>query len=91
MLVHEREIALWRNVGRGGRYLSRRVQGAGLEVGWEGTDLTRVVRRGQPTARLRGTPGELLLFLFGRQAVAEVEVTGPADAVAAVKSARFGM
>ena len=48
-------------------------------------------RRGEPTARIVGPPGELLLYLFGRQGAAHVEVSGPAAAVEAVRRARFGM
>jgi hypothetical protein len=33
----------------------------------------------------------LLLYLFGRQDAAQVEVSGPAAAVEAVRRARFGM
>jgi hypothetical protein len=50
-----------------------------------------VVRPGPQTARLRGTPGELLLYMFGRHAAANVELTGPSEAVAAVHRSRFGM
>ena len=39
---------------------------------------------GTPAARLTGLPGELLLYLFGRQAAANVEVSGPGAAVEAV-------
>ena len=46
---------------------------------------------GEPAARIAGPPGELLLYLFGRQGAAQVEVTGPAAAVDAVQRARFGM
>ncbi len=42
-------------------------------------------RSGEPTARLTGLPGELLLYLFGRQRAAHVELTGSAEAVAAVR------
>ena len=31
------QAALWRNVRRGGRYLSRRLRGVGLEIEWAGT------------------------------------------------------
>jgi len=48
-------------------------------------------RRGEPTARIAGPPGELLLYLFGRQGAAHVEVSGPAAAVEAVRRAQFGM
>jgi uncharacterized protein (TIGR03085 family) len=90
-LEHDLEAALWTNVRRGGRYLSRRVRGAGLELEWAGEGGTITVRRGDPSVRLTGTPGELLLFLFGRQPVARVEVEGAPDAVAAIRGTHFGM
>jgi uncharacterized protein (TIGR03085 family) len=83
--------ALWRNVSRGRWFLARRLRGAGLELQWAGTTQTVRARRGKPTARIAGPPGELLLYLFGRQGAAHVEVSGPAAAVEAVRRARFGM
>src|SRR6266699_1884879 len=83
--------ALWRNVSRAPWYLARRLRGAGLELQWAGTAQTVRARRGEPTARVAGPPGELLLYLFGRQGAAHVEVSGPAAAVQAVRHARFGM
>jgi uncharacterized protein (TIGR03085 family) len=83
--------ALWRNVSRGRWFLARRLRGAGLELQWAGTAKTVRARRGEPTARIAGPPGELLLYLFGRQGAAQVEVSGPAVAVEAVRRARFGM
>ena len=85
------EAALWRNVRRGSRYLSRRLRGVGLEIEWAGTGQRNTVRNGEPTARLSGPPGELLLYLFGRQAAAQVEMTGPAEAVATLHRTHFGM
>jgi uncharacterized protein (TIGR03085 family) len=85
------EAALWRNVRQGGRYLSRRLRNVGLEIQWAGTDERMTVREAEPTARLSGPPGELLLYIFGRQAAARVEVTGPAKAVATVRRTHFGM
>jgi uncharacterized protein (TIGR03085 family) len=90
-LTHDLEAALWKNVRRGGRFLSRRLSGAGLEIEWAGNGEPLTIRRGQPTARLSGTPGELLLYAFGRQPAAQVEVSGPAEAVAAVHRTHFGM
>jgi uncharacterized protein (TIGR03085 family) len=83
--------ALWRNVSRAPWFLARRLHGAGLELQWAGTAKTVRARRGEPTARIAGSPGELLLYLFGRQSAAHVEVSGPAAAVEAVRRARFGM
>jgi uncharacterized protein (TIGR03085 family) len=85
------EGALWRNVRRGRRYLSRRLRGTGLDVVWTGTNERLSVRPNESTARLSGSPGELLLYLFGRQRVAQVELTGTAEAVAAVQRTHFGM
>jgi uncharacterized protein (TIGR03085 family) len=90
-LTPELEAALWRNVRQGSRHLSRRLRDAGLEIEWAGTNERRRVRPGEPTARLCGPPGELLLYVFGRQSAAHVEVTGPAEAVAAVQRTQFGM
>jgi uncharacterized protein (TIGR03085 family) len=90
-LTSELDAALWRNVRRGGRYLGRRLRDAGLEIEWSATSERLRVRPGEPTARLSGSPGELLLYIFGRQSAAHVEVTGPAEAVAAVQRTHFGM
>jgi uncharacterized protein (TIGR03085 family) len=91
MLTPELDAALWRNVGRGSRYLCRRLRDAGLEIEWAGTSERLRARPGEPTAHLSGPPGEVLLYVFGRQSAAQVEVTGPAEAVAAVHRTHFGM
>ncbi len=83
--------ALWRNVGMAPWFLARRLHGVGLELEWAGTDRRVRARRGSPTARLTGLPGEVLLYLFGRQGAAEVTVSGPIEATAAVERVRFGI
>lgn len=88
---HAVDEALWNNVQYAPWFLTRRLRGAGLELHWAGTVKTCRARRGQPTARITGAPGELLLYLFGRTAAAQVEVGGPPAAVQAVRRARFGM
>ncbi len=85
------EAAIWRNVRRSSRYLSRRLRQVGLEILRAGTDERITVRTGEPIVRLSGSPGELLLYVFGRQAAARVDVTGPAEAVATVRCTHFGM
>ena len=88
---HAMDEALWRNVSLAPWFLARRLRGAGLELQWAGTAKTVRARRGKATARIAGSPGELLLYLFGRQGAAHVEVSGPDVAVEAVRRARFGM
>ena len=83
--------SLWRNVGLAPWFLARRLRGVGLELERAGTGQILRARRGQPTVRLTGRSGELLLYLFGRQHAARVEVRGPADAVQAVTRAQFGI
>lgn len=85
------DMALWRNVTRSRWVMSRRLRGAGLELEWTGTGTVIRARRGAPVARLVGLPGELVLYLFGRRQVAQVEVRGPAAAVDAVARADFGI
>ncbi|MGF6885015.1 uncharacterized protein (TIGR03085 family) [Nocardia sp. GAS34] len=85
------DAALWHNLGRAPWLLARHLHGVGLELAWAGTTETIRARRGRPTAHITGLPGELLLYLFGRQSAAQVEITGPPDAVAAVRRARLGM
>jgi uncharacterized protein (TIGR03085 family) len=83
--------ALWRNVSQAPWFLARRLRGAGLELRWAATARTVRACRGEPTAHIVGPPGELLLYLFGRQRAAEVDIVGPAEAVEALRRARFGI
>src|SRR6516165_4113511 len=90
-LMPAMDAALWRNVRRGGRFLSRRLRGCGLEIELAETGERVTVRPGSPTALVSGLPGELLLYLFGRQAAAQVELSGPPEALAEVRRTHFGM
>ena len=83
--------ALWANVVRGARFLTRRLRGAGLDLQWAGTAHIVRARRGEPTARIAGLPSELLIHLFGRQSAVNIEIDGPAAEVEAVRDTRFGM
>ncbi len=52
---------------------------------------TAVAHRGTPVVTVTGEPGELLLFAFGRQTVADVQLDGDKDAVAKVLEAGLGL
>ena len=85
------EAALWRNVTFVPWFLTRRLRDTGLEIEWPDAGKIVRVRRGDPVARVVGLPSELLLYLFGRGQVAQIEVTGHPDAVRTVERAQFGM
>jgi uncharacterized protein (TIGR03085 family) len=86
------EAALWQNVVRGSGHLCRRLlREVGLEIRWAGTDRRIAVRDAETSALLSGPPGELLLYVFGRQTAARVVVTGPADVVETIRRTHFGM
>src|SRR5690606_5070843 len=88
---------VWSMLRRGAKLMTRKVKGAGLVLRRADARIssdeivTRKTAEGQPTATLTGEPVELLLYLFGRRGAAQVELTGPPEAVAAVEQAAFGV
>lgn len=82
--------ALWASLGRWSKMMTRKLQGAGLEL--QRPDGERIVaHRGGPSAVLSGGPQELVLFLYGRAQVARVALSGAEEAQRAVREARFGI
>jgi uncharacterized protein (TIGR03085 family) len=81
---------LRRALERSARILARRAP-VGLVL--EPTDGGRPItaHKGDPSVTVRGPIGELVLFAYGRQAHASVELDGPSDAVAAIRAARLGL
>lgn len=77
--------ALWRVVRTRGPVAFRRVECGVVLTRPDGE--TFVARSGEPAAVLTGEPQELLLYLFGRRDHARVEVSGPAEAVDALRRA----
>ncbi|WP_305786375.1 TIGR03085 family metal-binding protein [Symbioplanes lichenis] len=67
------ELTLWKTVKLFARLALRSYQPVRLEAPGYGV---LQLRDGEPRATLTGPPGELALFLSGRQRVAHVEVTG---------------
>jgi uncharacterized protein (TIGR03085 family) len=88
-LPPERQEALWRTLRARGRLLFRKSRvGVTLED-LRGRTLP-VVKRG-PTVVVRGEPGEILLFAFGRGGHAVVDLDGPEDAVASLRGTPLGI
>lgn len=71
------------------KLLTRRAP-VGIAVEPDGQPGARL-KAGEPTVTIAGPVGEIVLFLYGRGAVAQVELDGPADAVAQLRSTSFGI
>lgn len=77
--------ALWSRLRSGARLMVRRAP-TGVTLVAPGRAEVRA-RGGVPMVRLHGSPGELALYLTGRQAVADVTAEGDPDAVRALAAA----
>jgi len=73
--------SLFRNVASARRLMAMRTRDFRLDIEWAGTDTAIRSHGDAPRVRLRGLPGDLLLYLFGRESVAHVDVAGSSDAI----------
>lgn len=81
--------ALWRRLSRTAGMMGRRAP-VGLVLK-RPDGQTAVARKGAPVVTVTGEPGELVLFMFGRQAHSVVTAEGAEADVAAVQAAKFGV
>ncbi|WP_175409121.1 TIGR03085 family metal-binding protein [Streptomyces sp. TRM64462] len=81
--------ALWTRLEKMARLAGRRCP-VGLVVR-RPNGQTAVAHRGAPVVTVTGEPGELILFLYGRQGAAHVELDGDKEAVARVLEAKLGI
>jgi uncharacterized protein (TIGR03085 family) len=80
---------LWRLLRRGARLMLRKVKHVPVRLARPDG---REIRVGpEPEVMLAGEPVELLLFLQGRKDAAQVELTGPPEATAALRAADLGI
>jgi len=84
------DAALWPMVRRMAPIMVRRIKGAGVALAAPGYGEVPAKGTG-PSTRIEGGPQELTLFLNGRRSAAQVEITGPDDALAAVDGANLGI
>lgn len=82
-LPHEQQAALWSRAGWLAKRLPRKLS-ATARLTAPGFGRVTVGRYG-PLVKLTGAPGELVLFLSGRQRVARVQLDGPPDLVSALR------
>ncbi|MET8680664.1 TIGR03085 family metal-binding protein [Streptomyces sp. NPDC004647] len=81
--------ALWSRLEKAARLLGRNSP-VGLVLR-RPNGQTAVAHRGAPVVTATGEPGELTLFIFGRQDVARVDLDGEKDAIAKVREAQLGL
>ncbi|GAB94385.1 uncharacterized protein (TIGR03085 family) [Kineosphaera limosa] len=90
-LDHSEQEALWSRLGQMGQLLFRRSPvGIVLVTPEHGRRAVKGPTK-LGTVVLRGEPSELILYGFGRAAVAQVDVEGEAEAVEALRNATFGV
>ncbi|MEV7864786.1 TIGR03085 family metal-binding protein [Streptomyces sp. NPDC088124] len=80
---------LWSRLEKGGRLMGRKSP-VGLVLR-RPDGQTAVAHRGTPVVTATGEPGELLLFLSGRQEAARVELEGEKEAIDRVQGAKLGL
>ncbi|MFJ9851947.1 TIGR03085 family metal-binding protein [Streptomyces sp. NPDC101150] len=78
--------ALWSRVEKMARVLGRKAP-VGLVLR-RPDGQTAVAHRGAPVVTVTGEPGELTMFVFGRQAAARVEMEGDKEAVDRLRTAK---
>ncbi len=81
--------ALWSRIERMARVLGRKSP-VGLVLR-RPDGRTAVAHRGTPVVTVVGEPGELTMFAFGRQDVAEVELEGDKEAIGRLRDAKLGV
>ncbi|MEU4224471.1 TIGR03085 family metal-binding protein [Nonomuraea sp. NPDC026600] len=84
------EQILWKRVAGSSRLMLRRSP-VGVVLHRLGGGVTLGGARQGPKVEVTGRAGELVLFCFGRQEHARVELTGDADAIAQLKNAKLGI
>jgi len=86
------EHDLQRTFARSARMLARKAP-CGIELRPAGHDPITAKRAqdGEPSVTVSGPLGEVVLFMYGRQDQAVVDLDGPADSVAATRNASFSI
>jgi uncharacterized protein (TIGR03085 family) len=89
-LTEREQRTLWSTLGTAGKGLVRRA-GVPVEIRWEGTDKSAVLRKGADPAVVSGHPSELAMFLFGREEHAGLAFAGPEAHLEQLRGAQLGL
>lgn len=82
------EEALWQALRRSARLVCRRSP-TGLVLASQKGEI--VAKAGTPAARVEGAPGELVLFAYGRQAHALVDIVADVDTATELRATHLGI
>jgi uncharacterized protein (TIGR03085 family) len=86
----ELDEILWNSLKTGTFIARRKIKGAGLTLRTpDGRE--RVVKEAEPRVTITGEPGELVLFMAGRQEAADVHYDGTTEAIAVIKATKLGI
>ncbi len=81
---------LWASLKTSSFMAKRKLKGAGLLLKTpDGRE--RLVKQADPFVVIDGTPGELVLFMSGRQEAADVHYEGTPEAIATVRATKLGI
>ena len=81
---------LWASLKPSSFMAKRKIKGAGLLLKThDGRE--RLVKQADPFVVITGAPGELVLFMSGRQEAADVHYEGTPEAIATVKATKLGI
>ena len=83
------ERTLWSTLGTMGRAMTRKAP-VGVRIESSNGE-SKVLKDSTPTVTVKGPPGELALYLYGRSAQARVELSGEPDAVARLRAVSLGI
>ncbi|MDF2712070.1 MAG: hypothetical protein K0R62_7722 [Nonomuraea muscovyensis] len=89
-LLEDFERLMWKRVSAGGRLMLRRSP-VGVVLHRLGGGVALGGPQIGPKVEVTGKAGELLLFCFGRQSHARVELRGDPDAIERLRGARLGL
>lgn len=89
-LTEHQQKLLWKMISVGGKGLVRGAP-AGVTIENSVTKSRVVLKDATNSVTVRGLPGEIALFVYGRKPQARVELNGPDDAVAALRGSSLGI
>lgn len=82
--------AIWRTIGFLGRGLVRPA-GVPVQIRWAGSERKATLSSGDDPVTVTGLPGEVVMFLFGREQTVGLAFEGPPESVVRLREASLGL